>query len=147
MELETVSKFQTEDSEIDYMASFFQRGLDHVLENILNNLNLKSLLTCRKVSPEWCQIVNYFMTEQKNPKLQKQHQTRLEAEWMRKDPWIVKLETLKISNLQCDMIADEKHLVVVPTGAPGNWIFENWNSLCFDCQVTNKNPSLTFTLK
>jgi hypothetical protein len=60
------------------------------------------------------------MTEQKNPKLQKQHQTRLEAEWMRKDPWIVKLETLKISNLQCDMIADEKHLVVVPTGAPGN---------------------------
>jgi hypothetical protein len=39
---------------------------------------------------------------------------------MRKDPWIVKVETLKISNLQCDMIADEKHLVVVPTGAPGN---------------------------
>jgi hypothetical protein len=66
---------------------------------------------------------------------------------MRKDPWIVKLETLKISNLQCDMIADEKHLVVVPTGAPGNWIFETWNSLCFDCQVTNKNPSLTFTFK
>jgi hypothetical protein len=110
MELETVAKFQTEDSEIDYMASFFQRGLDHVLENILNNLDLKSLLTCRKVSPEWCQFVNYIMTEQK----------RLVAEWMRKDPWIVKLETLKINNLQCDMIADEKHLVVVPTGAPGN---------------------------
>ena len=105
---------------IDYFVDFFQRGLHHILERILQNMTLESLLACRKASPEWCQIVNQYMNELENPK---QYQARLDAEWKRKDPLIVKCQILKIRSLQCDMIADGKHIVIVPSGTPGNFTF------------------------
>ena len=90
------------------------RRLHSLLENIILALDTKSILACRDVSRNWCQIVDSCL-ESKNRKFQKRQDLRIAQEWRKKRPLMYKisLEKYNICHVNCfHIIGDENEVIV-----------------------------------
>jgi hypothetical protein len=75
------------EQETDIISKWSRQGHLHILEKIVFALTPKAVLTWRKVSPEWCQIIQYFW-QSSNRRIQHNQELRKNAVWTLKDPII-----------------------------------------------------------
>ena len=99
---------------VDFFVELYNRGLHSIMEDLIMNLDLKSIFACQSVSEDWCNIVHFYM-ETKNTKFQKLNNVRIGHEWWKKNPVIYKMSLKKfnIDQLQClHIIGDDNEVLI-----------------------------------
>ncbi len=95
----------------DFLGLWFQSGLHHILERILMNLPVRTILACTKTSKTWCRIINFYFSSV-SPRTERMLETRITAEWNLAEPL---LGTLTLSDnymTGLHLVADEHHVAV-----------------------------------
>ena len=98
--------------ENDFYEQWFRSGLHHILERILLNLPVRTLLACTTTSKTWRKITNSFL-KSVNPRMKRILEARITAEWNRAEP-LLGTVTLCVNYMSgLHMVADE-HNVIIP---------------------------------
>ena len=122
----------------EFISDLFNRGFLHILEKIILEFPLRTILACKAVSPEWSSIVSYFHTA-KNSRIQKKLDFRMNEEWKNKSPTIISkpfsdlLRQHSVDHIGCcGFIADERHVIMNARLLPGRL---NYSILVFDAET------------
>ena len=90
---------------------WFDQGLYHILEQIFLQMPTKTIQACKQVSAKWGEIVESFFNSEL-PRLVKWQNKRIDQAWTSKD-FSLKLEMDLQDFSVRDMIADDRHLIIV----------------------------------
>ena len=99
---------------VDFFVEWFQRGLHSLIENLILNLDMRSISACQSASEKWCNVINFYL-ESKCTKFQKLKNIRISEEWQKKSPVVSKisLQEFNISNVNCFHIIGDVNEVAI----------------------------------
>ena len=103
-----------DNSRIDFIKEFYNRGLHNVLEEIVLRLPIRAILSCKGVNKYWHQIILFYHRSE-NPRIVKIQDERISEEWKKKTPIIyqLSLEQFQINQVSCfQIIGDEMQVIV-----------------------------------
>ena len=105
---------------VDFLSELFRRGLHQILEDIILNLDLRTMLACQTVNHDWQKIVD-FLLQSRNSKFLKVKEIKISQEWFKKKPMIftVSMEKFNIDQIKCLHIIGDEHEVAVAANVNG----------------------------